>query len=51
MTDKLNTLSQRQRHQLDEDARRAYDFDPADPMYGLSKTELGGPELDRRTVC
>jgi len=37
-----------------EQARRAYadahDFDPRDPLFGLSKDELSGPTLNRRTV-
>ena len=28
----------------------AYDFDPKDPLFGLSKIELSGPKLERRTV-
>ncbi len=28
----------------------ACDFDPADPLFGLSRAELSGPKLNRRTV-
>ena len=28
----------------------AHDFDPADPMFGLHRSELSGPALGRRTV-
>ena len=28
----------------------AYDFDPRDPLFGLSTTALSGPRLERRTV-
>lgn len=28
----------------------ARDFDPADPLFGLSRAELSGPKLNRRTV-
>ena len=28
----------------------AYDFDPADPMFGLDKNQLGGAKLERRVV-
>ncbi|MEZ4674260.1 MAG: ABC transporter substrate-binding protein [Caldilineaceae bacterium] len=33
-----------------EEYRRAHDFDPHDPLFGLSKRELSGPRLSRRTV-
>jgi ABC-type transport system substrate-binding protein len=33
-----------------EELRRAYDFDPRDPLFGLSRSELSGPRLDRRTT-
>jgi peptide/nickel transport system substrate-binding protein len=33
-----------------EELRRAYDFDPRDPLFGLSRTELCGPRLDRRAT-
>jgi ABC-type transport system substrate-binding protein len=28
----------------------AYDFDPKDPLFGLSRTAMSGPRLERRTV-
>ncbi len=38
----------------DEAMRRdladAYDFDPRDPLFGLSKASLSGPRLERRSV-
>src|ERR687892_37983 len=33
-----------------EELRHAYDFDPRDPLFGLSRTALCGPRLDRRTT-
>ena len=33
-----------------EELRQAYDFDPRDPLFGLSRTALCGPRLDRRTT-
>jgi len=30
--------------------RWAYDFDPQDPLFGLSRSDLSGPKLSRRTV-
>ncbi len=34
----------------EDELRRAYDFDPADPLFGLSRQDLSGPALERRTV-
>ncbi|MGH6884959.1 MAG: ABC transporter substrate-binding protein [Geminicoccales bacterium] len=33
-----------------EELRHAYDFDPRDPLFGLSRSQLSGPRLDRRTT-
>jgi peptide/nickel transport system substrate-binding protein len=33
-----------------EELRQAYDFDPRDPLFGLSRAALCGPCLDRRTT-
>ena len=33
-----------------EDLRLAHDFDPRDPLFGLSRAALSGPRLDRRTT-
>jgi peptide/nickel transport system substrate-binding protein len=33
-----------------EELRWAYDYDPSDPLFGLSRSELGGPKLSRRSV-
>ena len=33
-----------------EELRHAYDFDPRDPLFGLSRAALCGPRLDRRTT-
>jgi peptide/nickel transport system substrate-binding protein len=33
-----------------EELKWAYDYDPNDPLFGLSQSELGGPKLSRRTV-
>ncbi len=41
-------LSRQEKAQVDEEIRRAYDYDPRDPLFGLSKEELGGPKLSRR---
>ncbi len=33
-----------------EEYHRAHDFDPQDPLFGLSKRKLSGPRLSRRSV-
>ena len=33
-----------------DELRQAYDFDPRDPLFGLSRAELSGPRLQRRAV-
>lgn len=36
--------------QAEEEFRDAYDFDRNDPLFGLSRKELSGPRLSRRSV-
>ncbi|MFQ5611899.1 MAG: ABC transporter substrate-binding protein [Anaerolineae bacterium] len=36
--------------QLQEELRQAYDFDRQDPLFGLSRSDLRGPKMNRRTV-
>ncbi len=43
-------LTEKQKTEIANELERAYDFDPRDPLYGLSKAQLSGPRLDRRTV-
>lgn len=43
-----DSLPARQKARVQEEYRRAYDFDPKDPLFGLSKKELSGPRLSRR---
>ena len=51
MTDEiLKNLSIQQRAQIEKDMGQAYDFDPADPMFGLSKDEMSGPNMSRRSI-
>lgn len=47
MTDSVNRDLM---HQAQEEYRRAHDFDRRDPLFGLSKHDLSGPRLSRRTV-
>ena len=35
---------------IEQTLRDAYDFDPRDPFFGLTKAELSGPTLPRRSV-
>jgi ABC-type transport system substrate-binding protein len=42
-------LDERQKAQVREEYKRAYDFDRKDPLFGLSKAELSGPKLNRRS--
>jgi ABC-type transport system substrate-binding protein len=43
-------LTGKQEAKIADDLREAYDFDPRDPLFGLSKAQLSGPRLERRTV-
>ena len=43
-------LTEQQKADIANEIADAYDFDPRDPLCGLSKTQLSGPQLDRRTV-
>ncbi|MBT6138419.1 MAG: ABC transporter substrate-binding protein [Rhodospirillaceae bacterium] len=46
----LKTLTAEQRTRIDDEVRDAYDFDPRDPLFGLSRNDLSGSEMKRRTV-
>jgi peptide/nickel transport system substrate-binding protein len=39
-----------EKDRINEELRWAYDFDPQDPLFGLSRSDLSGPKLSRRTV-
>lgn len=43
------SLTDEQKALVDEERRRAYDFDPNDPLFGLTQAELSGPKLSRRS--
>ncbi|WP_299617318.1 ABC transporter substrate-binding protein [Pelagibius sp.] len=47
---KRKPLTVRQKAKIEADLADAYDFDPRDPMFGLSAAEMSGPKLKRRTV-
>ncbi|MGH6942935.1 MAG: ABC transporter substrate-binding protein, partial [Geminicoccaceae bacterium] len=50
MKTRLEALARAQKQKLQDELRDAYDFDPKDPRFGLSRRELCGPRLDRRVV-
>jgi ABC-type transport system substrate-binding protein len=43
-------LSAQQKADIENDLKEAYAFDPRDPLHGLSRGQLSGPRLERRTV-
>ncbi|MYH66709.1 MAG: ABC transporter substrate-binding protein [Chloroflexi bacterium] len=45
----LARLTGEEKSRIAEEQRRAYDFDPRDPLFGLSKDEISGPKLSRRS--
>jgi peptide/nickel transport system substrate-binding protein len=50
MRNRQPALGREARRRVKEELRRAYDFDPRDPLFGLSRSELSGPRLDQRTT-
>lgn len=46
----FDELDERGKARVREELDRAHDFDPRDPLFGLSKSDLSGPTLSRRTV-
>jgi ABC-type transport system substrate-binding protein len=50
LRNRFATLSAQQKAQIENELKDAYDFDPRDPLYGLSKAQLSGPRLERRAV-
>lgn len=44
------SLSSEKKALVQEEYKRAYDFDPKDPLFGLSRAELSGPKLSRRAM-
>ncbi len=43
------SLTEEQKALIREELREAHDFDPNDPLFGLSQAELSGPKLSRRS--
>src|ERR687891_889404 len=50
MRTKQQVLTRRDEERIREELRHAHDFDRRDPLFGLSRSELSGPRLDRRTT-
>ena len=50
MSDKSYTAQSELRRFVRDGLEKAHDFDPLDPMVGLTPKELSGPVLERRTV-
>ena len=46
----FSNLNEAEKARVREEQKRAYDFDPKDPLFGLNKAELSGPKLSRRSV-
>jgi len=46
----FNQMSQEEQERVKETYRWAHNFDPHDPLFGLSQTDLRGPKLSRRAV-
>jgi peptide/nickel transport system substrate-binding protein len=42
-------LTKEQKALIREEYRQAHDYDPKDPLFGLSQAELSGPKLSRRS--
>jgi peptide/nickel transport system substrate-binding protein len=50
LRNRFASLTERQKEAIAKDLEEAYDFEPRDPLFGLSKTQLSGPRLERRAV-
>lgn len=42
--------TERQLIEAKTELKQAYDFDPRDPLFGLNKNDLSGPDMSRRSV-
>ena len=45
-----DALTASERRQIKDELDHAYDFDPRDPLFGLSKDELSGTQVSRRSM-
>ncbi|MFQ5794868.1 MAG: ABC transporter substrate-binding protein [Candidatus Bipolaricaulia bacterium] len=46
----FDELDEKEKEQIRDELKWAYDFDPKDPLFSLSKSDLRGPKMSRRTV-
>jgi len=46
----FDSLKKNQKKRVNEELENAYDFDPRDPLFGLSKSEFSGSGMSRRAV-
>lgn len=46
----FNHLTETEKSRIQDEQKRAYDFDPKDPLFGLTQSQLSGPKLSRRSV-
>jgi ABC-type transport system substrate-binding protein len=47
---KRTTLTETERARIRAELADAYDFDPRDPLFGMRRSDMSGPRLNRRTV-
>ncbi len=50
MIRKPSKLTAEQKQRMQAELSDAYDFDPRDPLFGLSKDQMSGPRLSRRAT-
>ncbi|UCH26550.1 MAG: ABC transporter substrate-binding protein [Trueperaceae bacterium] len=50
MKKRSKDLTKDELKRIEQELDDAYDFDPKDPLFGLSQAELSGPKLSRRSV-
>jgi len=46
----FDMLPSGEKKRIEDEFADAHDFDPRDPLFGLSRSEMSGPSLSRRTV-
>ena len=50
MKNKTDPLLEQEKTRIKEEWDSAYDYDPRDPLFSLSQSEMSGPTLSRRSV-
>ena len=46
----FRNLGEAEHRRIQTELKDAYDFDPKDPLFGLSRNQMSGDTLSRRTV-